>query len=336
MANPNTKPEEQQPLTPPAPYQPSTYAPPTPTAQYEGSALYDEIQRQINEWATKTDPQRQAEEDAKIQRGRQFWTGANLFANVIANAINASGTAKGAPSMIFNDAASQKMYDTWQQQDKELKADRRAAQQRIDALTMQDASLRHADKQAADKAALDVYNRNYEAGEKANQARYAAEMDEFKYQRGKQDAAEKTAAENAEWNRRQSVQNYYDKLKNERSIALKQAAKGYNEKQRTQIIGGTEFEATSEARAQGLVAQVYGQMLKRLNTDENGKERLSTDPKYMAFNKDNDYQYSFVNAYVDEMAASDPEFAKWFDGFSKKYGKKAAGTAKDPNDFFKS
>ena len=314
-------------MTPPAPYQPSTYAPPTPTAQYvEGNPIYDELQRRINHWAEQTDPQKQAEQDAKIQRGRQFWTGANLFANVIANAINASGTAKGAPSMTFNDAASQKMYDTWQQQDKELKADRRAAQERLDALTMQDASLRHADRQAADKAALDAYNRNYEAGEKANQARYTAEMDEFKYQRGKQDAAEKTAAENAEWNRRQSVQNYYDKLKNERSIALKQAAKGYNEKQRTQIIGGTEFEATSEARAQGLVAQVYGQMLKRLNTDENGKERLATDPKYIAFNKDNDYQYSFVNAYVDEMAASDPEFAKWFDGFSKKYGKKAANS----------
>ena len=191
-------------MTPPAPYTPGTYAPPTPTAQYvEGNPIYDELQRRINHWAEQTDPQRQAEQDKKIQRGRNFWTGANLFANVIANAINASGTAKGAPSMTFNDAAQQKMYDTWRDQDKELKAERRAAQERLDALTMQDASLRHADRQAADKAALDAYNRNYEAGEKANQARYAAEMDEFKYQRGKQDAAEKTAAENAEWTRRQ-------------------------------------------------------------------------------------------------------------------------------------
>lgn len=158
-------------MTPPAPYTPTTYAPPSPSAQYtEGDPLYDEIQRRINHWAEQTDPQKQAEQDAIIQRGRNFWTGANLFANVIANAINVNGTAKGAPSMTFNDAASQKMYDAWQQQDKELKADRRAAQERLDALTMQDASLRHADRQAADKAALDVYNINYKNQEAARQA----------------------------------------------------------------------------------------------------------------------------------------------------------------------
>lgn len=269
----------------PADFVMPTYAPPAPTAAYEGSDQAAIMQQMIADYVNRTDPRMQAEQDARMQRGRQFWTGANLFANVIANAINASGTAKGAPSMTWNDNASQKMYDTWQNADKELKADRKAAQQRLDALRLQDAQFRMAEAQARDKAALDAYKINYQNQEAANQAKHAAEVKEFEYQRGKQDAAEKTAAENAEWNRRQSVQNYYDKLKNERSIELKQAAKGYNEKQRTQIIGGTEFEATSEARAQGLVAQVYSQMLKRLNTDENGK--------------------------------------------------KAAGTAKDPNDFFK-
>lgn len=173
----------------PGDYVPATYAPPAPTAAYE--PIYNELQRQIADYVNRTDPQAQAEQDARIQRGRGFWTGANLFANVIANAINAGGTAKGAPSMTFNDAATQRMYTDWQTADRELKADRKAAQQRLDALRLQDAQFRMADKQAQDKAALEAYNRNYEAGEKAKAANWNRKVKEYEAQENEQKELEK-------------------------------------------------------------------------------------------------------------------------------------------------
>lgn len=206
MANPNTTEEPKKPLQKPDEYVPTPYAPPTPTAAYENNPIYDEIQRQINEWATKTDPQAQAEQDARIQRGRNFWTGANLFANVIANAINASGTAKGAPSMTINDAASQKMYDTWRDADKELKADRRAAQQRLDALRLQDAQFRMAEVQARDKAALDAYNMNFKLQNEAAKAKNDREWDEYNAGIKRQQALEDEERGNKEWRDRWDYQ----------------------------------------------------------------------------------------------------------------------------------
>lgn len=165
-----------------------TYDYQSPTGTYygeQGNEQADAVQRMINEWATRTDPQAQAEQDKKIQRGRAFWTGANLFANVIANAINAYGTAKGAPNMTFNDAASQKMYDTWRDADKELKADRRAAQQRLEALQMQDAQMRAA---GAEKRAGEVRN--------ANDMNFRIALEQAQHERGRQ---EKEADQEKQW-----------------------------------------------------------------------------------------------------------------------------------------
>lgn len=153
-----------------------------------GNPQSDAYQVIRQRYAEVADPQRQAEQDARIQRGRQFWTGANLFANVIANAINAHGTANDAPNMTYNDAATQKMYGVWQDADTRLKADRDRAAQRLDALDMQDAQMRAAgaEKRAAEaqraadmnfKIATDNYN-----FERNQEAQKAAKEEERAYQ----------------------------------------------------------------------------------------------------------------------------------------------------------
>lgn len=156
----------------------------------QGNAQSDMAEEILRRAAEQADPQRQAEEDARIQRGRNFWTGANLFANVVANAINVNGTAKGAPNMTWNDAASQKMYDTWRTADQQLKADRKAAQQRFDALRMQDASMRAkgAEQRAAERQrAADM---NFNIGlEQARYDRNKADEQE-KWERNQQAARE--------------------------------------------------------------------------------------------------------------------------------------------------
>lgn len=290
-------------MTPPAPYQPSTYAPPTPTATYENNPIYDEIQRQINEWATKTDPQAQAVQDARIQRGRNFWTGANLFANVVANAINASGTAKGAPSMTFNDAASQKMYDTWRDADKELKADRRAAQQRLDALRLQDSQLRVQDAQARDKAALEAYNRNYEAGEKANQINYGTQVKE--YERG-------IAEQQRQQQRQEGMEDYEQKLKLQNKYRPKTGG-STKEKDETKYhipIGHLTIKANNSWEQRAALRKIAKELEKYSGgaAVEDGKE------------------YTFILDHFDDIYASNENFRTWVDNT---YGEKPE-TPKQP------
>lgn len=156
----------------------------------QGNTQADNMQRMINDYVSRTDPQKQAEEDARIQRGRNFWTGANLFANVVANAINVNGTAKGAPNMTWNDDARKRMYATWQDADKELKADRRAAQQRLEALQMQDEALRAKGAEQRASENKNIYDINFKIGQE--QAKYdRAKADEQeKWERNQQAARE--------------------------------------------------------------------------------------------------------------------------------------------------
>lgn len=316
----DTKPEEQQPLTPPAPYQPSTYAPPTPMAQYEGGALYDEIQRQINEWATKTDPQRQAEEDAKIQRGRQFWTGANLFANVIANAINARGTAKGAPSMTWNDS-QQKMFDTWQTTDRELKADRKAAQQRLDALRLQDAQFRMAEAQARDKAAADAYTRNWQAENEAGKINAGNARRDYEWERGQQADAAKTKAGQDFQLKMEGIRNANQRARQQEGFEHQekmvekraQMAKGYNKGTKTIRIGNTDFKAETEAEADSNIAQVYGMVLAAYN------KQFTNPMQQQAFDGKPENEYSFINAHINQLYASDPDFKAQYDAWANQH-----------------
>lgn len=289
-----------------------TYNYQSPTGTYygeQGNEQADAVQRMINEWATRTDPQAQAEQDKKIQRGRAFWTGANLFANVIANAINAHGTAKGAPNMTINDAASQKMYDTWRDADKELKADRRAAQQRLEALQMQDAQMRAA---GAEKRAGEVRN--------ANDMNFRIALEQAQHERGRQEAE-------ADWNRNQqaqieaeerqakqrakeaatahgyriSEQNNANRNAQELAVTRAQQAKGYNKGTKTIRIGNTDFRAETEAEADANIAQVYGMVWRAYNRTQ---DNLHQQP----FESKPENEYSFINAHINQLIASDPQF----------------------------
>jgi hypothetical protein len=284
----------------------------------QGNEQADVMQRMINEWATRTDPQAQAEQDKKIQRGRAIWTGANLFANVIANAINASGTAKGAPNMTFDDAATQKMYDTWQTADKELKADRRAAQQRIDALRLQDAQMRAA---GAEKRAGEVRN--------ANDMNFKIALEQAQHERGRQEAE-------ADWNRNQqaqieaeerqakqrekeaatahgyriSEQNNANRNAQELATTRAQMAKGYNKGTKTIRIGNTDFRAETEAEADANIAQVYGMVWRAYNRAQ------TNDYQRVQFESKPESEYSFINAHINQLMASDPQFKSEYDAWA--------------------
>lgn len=297
-----------------------TYNYQSPTGTYygeQGNEQADAVQRMINEWATRTDPQAQAEQDKKIQRGRAFWTGANLFANVIANAINAHGTAKGAPNMTINDAASQKMYDTWRDADKELKADRRAAQQRLEALQMQDTQMRAA---GAEKRAGEARN--------ANDMNFRIALEQAQHERGRQEAE-------ADWNRNQqaqieaeerqakqrakeaatahgyriSEQNNANRNAQELAVTRAQQAKGYNKGTKTIRIGNTDFRAETEAEADANIAQVYGMVWRAYNRTQ---DNLHQQP----FESKPENEYSFINAHINQLIASDPQFKSEYDAWA--------------------
>lgn len=298
-----------------------TYDYQSPVGTYygeQGNEQADVMQRMINEWATRTDPQAQAEQDKKIQRGRAIWTGANLFANVIANAINASGTAKGAPNMTFDDAATQKMYTDWQTADKELKADRRAAQQRIDALRLQDAQMRAA---GAEKRAGEVRN--------ANDMNFKIALEQAQHERGRQEAE-------ADWNRNQqaqieaeerqakqrekeaatahgysiSEQNNANRNAQELAVTRAQMAKGYNKGTKTIRIGNTDFKAETEAEADANIAQVYGMVWRAYNRAQ------TNDYQRVQFESKPESEYSFINAHINQLMASDPQFKSEYDAWA--------------------
>lgn len=321
MSQPTIPPTEEQ----NKPVQMPTYDYQSPTGTYygeQGNEQADVMQRMINEWATKTDPQAQAEQDAKIQRGRNFWTGANLFANVIANAINANGTAKGAPSMKWDDNAQQKMYDTWQTADRELKADRRAAQQRLDALRMQDAQMRAAgaEKRAAENKA--VADANFNIG-----------LEEARYQRGRQD---KEQDQRKQWEHddevRQQQQAFQageaqkgrnftaaqnrENREHQESMVEKRAqmAKGYNKGTKTIRIGNTDFKAETEAEADANIAQVYGMVLDAYN-----KQFAGNPMQQRTFDSKPETQYGFINAYINQLYASDADFKAKYDAWAQEH-----------------
>ncbi len=297
-----------------------TYNYQSPTGTYygeQGNEQADAVQRMINEWATRTDPQAQAEQDKKIQRGRAFWTGANLFANVIANAINAHGTAKGAPNMTINDAASQKMYDTWRDADKELKAGRRAAQQRLEALQMQDAQMRAA---GAEKRAGEVRN--------ANDMNFRIALEQAQHERGRQ---EKEADQEKQWQHDDEVyqRNLADQRQNATTAFNRQAylqkkgfehqeelatqraqqSKGYNKGTKTIRIGNTDFRAETEAEADANIAQVYGMVWRAYNRTQ---DNLHQQP----FESKPENEYSFINAHINQLIASDPQFKSEYDAWA--------------------
>lgn len=336
--------EEKQPLQRPADLVLPTYAPPAPTAAYEGSDQAALMQQMIADYVSRTDPKAQAEQDAKMQRGRQFWTGANLFANVIANAINASGTAKGAPSMTWNDNASQKMYDTWRDQDKELKADRKAAQQRLDALRLQDAQFRMADKQAQDKAALEVYKTQFGLDKDAAVANWNRKNKDYENQQAQQQALEKeergyqqqvkmAGISNAAAAERQKAgfehtEKMADKTE-ERQTKLALIKKGYDPDQKRVLVGNGYFKAENQNEAANHIWAVYEMLRNAYNADDGtGKARVAGMPMsgYLDATSDIDEATAFIGRTFRSVYKNNPAFKAEYDEYSKEYGASAATT----------
>lgn len=294
---------------------PQTYDYAAPQGTYygeQGNAQSDMAEEILRRAAEQADPQRQAEEDARIQRGRNFWTGANLFANVVANAINVNGTAKGAPNMTWNDAASQKMYDTWRTADQQLKADRKAAQQRFDALRSQDAQMRAAgaERRAAEaKAAFDINFQNEQARQKAQND--AAQRD-FEWERQQAaDAAKTKAAQEFQHQERLAGQAHAAQMqKNSFDHQAQQAqqAKGYNKGNKTVRIGNVDFKAETEDQADSNIAQVYGMVLDAYNKGRTAMDR-------QAYQSKPEEQYSFINSRINTLLANDAQFREEYERF---------------------
>lgn len=316
----------------------------------QGNEQADVMQRMINEWATRTDPQAQAEQDKKIQRGRAIWTGANLFANVIANAINASGTAKGAPNMTFDDAATQKMYTDWQTADKELKADRRAAQQRIDALRLQDAQMRAA---GAEKRAGEVRN--------ANDMNFKIALEQAQHERGRQEAE-------ADWNRNQQAQieaeerqakqqvkmagisnaaaearqkagfEHTEKMADkteERQTKLALMKKGYDPDQKRVLVGNGYFKAENQNEAANHIWAVYEMLRNAYNADDGtGKARVAGMPMsgYLDATSDIDEATAFIGRTFRNVYKNNPAFKAEYDEYAKEYGASAAAKPTKPSN----
>lgn len=305
--------------------QSQTYEYSAPTGTYygeEGNAATDAYNTIRQRYADAADPVKQAEQDARIQRGRAFWTGANLFANVIANAINANGTARNAPNMTWNNEAETRMYNTWAEADRQLKGDRRAAMERLNALDLQDAQMRAAagEKRAAEaKAAFDINFQNAQADRRAQNE--MAQKD-WEYDRGQADALakEQRGYEHAEKMQKssqafQASENAKARTHAEAMATAKaQQSKGYNKNNKTIRIGNTDFRAETEAEADANISQVYGMVLNAYN-----RQPGLTAMSKQGFDGNVENEYSFINAHINQLYASDPAFKEQYDAWAMEH-----------------
>lgn len=332
-----------QPLQRPADYVAQTYTPPTPTATYAGSDSEAMINAIRQRYAEVADPRRQAEEDARIQRGRQFWTGANLFANVIANAINANGTANNAPNMTWNNEMEKNMYATWRDADKQLRADRKEAQQRYDAMSLQDAQMRLNDKQAADKAALDAYNRNFAAQQEADRINYNNQWNDYRQQQADDRQLEKEKREDERWKERNQIQyNQNLRLANIRHAGSGSGTSTNKTSNYDIYLGSSVTIPANENDARKKLNDLSYQIVRRMNASINAqreelKKRISEEKNLQAKAElekqlkeikpisnggTSAEQAAIINMYGGDMYEDDEDFRNWVD---RTYGIKAAG-----------
>lgn len=294
-----------------------------PKGDYEEwSKAFDQIRMQQ---AQRLDPQRQAEEDARIQRGRNFWTGANLFANVVANAINAYGTANGAPNMKWDNEAQKSMFDRWQEADRQLKADRKAAQDRYDELALQDAKWKAALGQQQHADEVSAYDKNYQNAVATATAEFnAAREDERERRRNEHDDQVRQqqqqfqAGEAAKQRNFTASQNRESRQHQEQMLETRtQMSKGYNKGTKTIRIGNTDFKAETEAEADSNIAQVYGMVLAAYNKNQDALHQQPFDGKP-------ETEYSFINAHINQLYASDPDFKAQYDAFVTDHARSVA------------
>lgn len=287
----------------------------TPVGTYYGeqgnqqSDMYQEIMRRA---AENADPARQAEQDARIQRSRNFWTGANLFANVVANAINVNGTARNAPNMTWNDAATQKMYDTWQTADKELRADRKAAAQRLDALQMEDAKLRAAgaEKRAAERQRAADMNFNIALEE----ARHERALQEKEADRG-------YAEQLADKKRQQDLEDYEKKLQMQaryrprtagRSGSGTKSAAGTKTPsvgKNSIVSGGITMNVNTKADRDTMYKSMYNEMERWI------KEHPEAMPEGAKMPTDEYGKRKFVDDHFGDLCKDNPDFMDEMQGY---------------------
>ena len=275
----------------------------------QGNQESDMAEEILRRAAEQADPQRQAEEDARIQRSRQFWTGANLFTNVVANAINVNGTAKGAPNMTFNDAASQKMYDTWRTADQQLRAERKASQQRFDALRMQDAQMRA--KGAGQRAAEQ---------QRAADMNFNIGLEQARYDRAKADEQEK-------WERNQQAASDAADLAYERQKELTRmrhpggGGSGSGSSNNLTIsIGSADITAKSDREAKQIRRDVARQLVDKENAaidarnEEKRKKNKFIDEKELEKHVDypkNDKMAGDIIYLLGDYYDNDDDFRNW-------------------------
>ena len=287
-----------------------TYAPPTNTAtqqaQAETDAFYNELRQRF---AQAADPAVQAAQDARIQRGRQFWTGANLYTNLIANAINASGTAKGAPNMTWNDASTQNMYETWKDADARLRADRKEAQQRYDAMGLQQQQMRLAAAQAQDRADLEAYKTQFGLENEAAKANWNRKVKEYETQeaRDREDAI------------RKENQAFQEKLARMRRYGGggggRTSAKATTD--HSVQLGSIDIPAKDEKEAQRIRRDVANKIVDRMNAEieKRNKEKKVTEPKEELIAKPkNDKEAQAIIYQGGDLYDDDADFRKDING----------------------
>lgn len=286
---------------------PSDYDYTAPVGTYygeQGNDYSDQMRQMISQRAAELDPNRIAEQDARVQRGRSFWTGANLFANVMANAINAHGTANGAPNMTWNDAPSQKMYDTWRDADKQLRLDRKSAQDRLEALRLQDASLAAAagDKRAAEQK--HIYDMRYQ--QEVADAKAANDLAALREQRAYNEEQRQRQREEAlvDYEKKQQISNRYSKRSSGGGGGGSKSTKSYDFP-----VGRGEGKTVHATNAfeQKIATDQIADELKRVMNQ--GKE--PGDEGWASYNDGK--EYDFIATNFDRIYDSNPEFRQWFD-----------------------
>ena len=146
--------------------------------QYNGSPIdynaaaqpeFDAYEAFMQQLRPKVDPVMQEKQDKQLAYGKAFWAGANMLGNVISNIMNVNAVKAGAPSaQTYNSDAENRMYQQWHDIDRNLRAERRAAQERYDAAGMSLAKLKSgiAMKEAEQKQKIDDENFKINAANK--------------------------------------------------------------------------------------------------------------------------------------------------------------------------
>ena len=129
------------------------------------------INEEMEQQKRKLETQK-AEDDARIEqlsKGRQYWVGANMLANVFAQAVNSWGTANGAPAMQMPEYNNEYLK-IWKESDEKRMASYQKMKDYYDRLRLMKVNR---DQQLADREAgwqhqQDVIdeNRQYEQGKK--------------------------------------------------------------------------------------------------------------------------------------------------------------------------